>query len=180
MGKLLLVTIGAYALLEFALGLIVAPVRKGMGCEALWVGCQESDGIRTTWLAFLKTLGACQLCLLAFYARADQSKLRRLLSFVETSLLVQLTGAIFSQNAMSKQMRISIIGTSLFLMHMSGAQVRSGALATPTSKENPIVPKDAASQALLLHGLLLMTTAGDLAVFRGFSRYVLMSEGNIL
>jgi len=85
-------------------------------------------------------------------------------------LLVQLTGAIFSQNSMSKQMRNTIIGTSLFLMHLSGAQVRSGGLGMP--KENPIIPKDAASQALLLHGLLLMTTAGDLAVFRGFSRCV--------
>jgi hypothetical protein len=170
MGKFLLVTVGAYALQEIALGLMAAPFRKGMGCEALWVGCQESDDILTAWLAFWKIIGACQLCLLAYHARSNPSKLRRLLSFIETSLLVQLTGAIFSQNSMSKQMRNTIIGTSLFLMHLSGAQVRSGGLGMP--KENPIIPKDAASQALLLHGLLLMTTAGDLAVFRGFSRCV--------
>lgn len=167
MGIFLLVAVGAFVLHEIIFGLMTVPFKENMGCRALWIGCQESDDMWTTWLAFWRLLGAFQLCFLAFHARFNPNKLRRLLSVIQMALMLQLAGTIFSRNALSKNQIITSIGATLFLSHLIVAQIRSGGFGLP--KGNPFRPKDAASQALLLHGLLLMATAGDLAVFRGFS-----------
>jgi len=170
LGHRSLFTIGAFVVNEIALGVMALPLKEyNLGCAALWADCQEADNVPATWAAVARLLGAAQLVFLAHRARFNHNKLRRLLSVIQMALMLQVAGTLFSQDAFLKVPRTASLSWCFLLTHLTAVQLRSGSLASP--KSNPLMPQDAASQALLLHGLALMAKVADLTVFRGFEKY---------
>jgi hypothetical protein len=164
-----LFAIGAFVVHEIALGFMALPLKeRNFGCTALWSDCREPDDVLSTWTAVARLLGAAQLVFLAHRARFNENKLRRLISAIQMALMLQLAGALFSQDVLLKEPRLASLTWMVVLTHVNGMLIRSGSLASP--KSNPFNPQDAASQALLLHGLALMAKVADLSIFRGFER----------
>jgi hypothetical protein len=121
--------------------------------------CTETEKYSMGWNSVPLGVSTVQLSFLAFRARNNEDKLRRLCVFVNYCLFLQLAGYIFSSNKdfngvafQENSVRVGMV-TSMLLLALGGHNLRSGPLAPATHALWRL--KGPADQALLAYLLVM-------------------------
>ena len=131
--------------------------------------CTDVDKWGLAWNGVAVTFALGILMLLAFQARKNENKLRRLCVYVNYALFLQLGALIFmgstdTGGGMSPfPFRVNVCAT-LALLSVGSFMLRSGPLAH--AKANPYRPTTPSGGALMLH-LIAYNMYALLCIFRG-------------